>query len=314
MDHSNTWSINSDDDSCQSVSGKDMDNGSKSEQRRNKAANALGAFPFLPSLKGSISTPAKVNTEDGSAVTDVEGAESIATASQQNHGRKRTNSLRKAAMAKFGLSRKERIPTSTPTIIPAPMSTDSPTSSHNDTLKPGPEQQLQHRNTPYSQPSSSRRPAPYNSTAEEEPMSFQHLPDSSSSSSVEQSRNDKPVSLLQRRSHRSTPRPLLSDSPTPDDFDIEDDWDYSETEWWGWVILIATWIVFVVVMGSCLGVWSWAWDVGETPYAPPDLEDDDTLPIAGYYPALMVCTAVMSWVWVVVAWGGIKAFRHAKVG
>ncbi|KAF2024483.1 hypothetical protein EK21DRAFT_44177, partial [Setomelanomma holmii] len=90
-------------------------------------------------------------------------------------------------------------------------------------------------------------------------------------------------------------------------------WDYSETEWWGWVIFIATWTVFVVVMGSCFGVWSWAWDVGETPYAPPDLEDDDTLPITGYYPALMVCTAVMSWVWVVVAWVGMKYFRHAKV-
>jgi len=67
-------------------------------------------------------------------------------------------------------------------------------------------------------------------------------------------------------------------------------------------------------MGSCLGVWSWAWDVDETPYAPPDLEDDDTLPITGYYPALMVCTAVMAWVWVVVAWVGMKYFRHAKVG
>ena len=67
-------------------------------------------------------------------------------------------------------------------------------------------------------------------------------------------------------------------------------------------------------MGSCLGVWSWAWDVGETPYAPPDLEDDATLPITGYYPALIVCTAVTSWVWVVVAWVGMKYFRHAKVG
>jgi hypothetical protein len=94
---------------------------------------------------------------------------------------------------------------------------------------------------------------------------------------------------------------------------LEEDWDYSETEWWGWVVLVVTWIVFVVGMGSCLGLWSWAWDVGETPYAPPELEDDPTLPITGYYPALMVCTAVMAWVWVVVAWVGMKYFRHAKV-
>lgn len=87
---------------------------------------------------------------------------------------------------------------------------------------------------------------------------------------------------------------------------------YSETEWWGWIILLTTWIVFVVGMGSCLGVWSWAWDVGETPYAPPELEDDATLPIVGYYPALFVCTGVMAWVWCMVSWVGMKYFRHAR--
>ena len=99
-----------------------------------------------------------------------------------------------------------------------------------------------------------------------------------------------------------------SHAGTPPD---EDGWDYSETAFWGYVILIVTWIVFVVGMGSCFGVWSWAWDVGETPYAPPELEDDPTLPIVGYYPALLVLTCIMAWVWVVVAWVGMKYFRHA---
>ncbi|KAL4888711.1 hypothetical protein BDV59DRAFT_187913 [Aspergillus ambiguus] len=90
-------------------------------------------------------------------------------------------------------------------------------------------------------------------------------------------------------------------------------WDYSETESWGWIILIVTWLVFVVGMGSCFGVWSWAWDVGETPYAPPELEDDPTLPIVGYYPALIILTAVMSWVWVIIAWVGMKYFKHANI-
>jgi hypothetical protein len=73
------------------------------------------------------------------------------------------------------------------------------------------------------------------------------------------------------------------------------------------------WFVFVVGMGSCLDLWSWAWDVGKTPYAPPEFEDDDTLPIVGYYPALIILTGVMAWVWVVVAWVGMKYFRHAKI-
>lgn len=121
-------------------------------------------------------------------------------------------------------------------------------------------------------------------------------------------------SLARRRSSQKPKSPLsiggLATNPLP----IPDpEWDYSETEWWGWVVLIVTWIVFVTGMGSCLGVWSWAWDVGETPDAPPELEDDPTLPIVGYYPALIILTAVMAWIWVVVAWVGMKYFRHAKI-
>ncbi|KAG9241969.1 hypothetical protein BJ878DRAFT_518066 [Calycina marina] len=121
-------------------------------------------------------------------------------------------------------------------------------------------------------------------------------------------------SLTRRRSSQKPQSPLslsgLVTTPIPDP---DGDWDYAETEWWGWIILVVTWVVFVTGMGSCLGVWSWAWDVGETPYAPPELENDDTLPIVGYYPALIILTAVMAWVWVVVAWVGMKYFRHAKI-
>lgn len=128
-----------------------------------------------------------------------------------------------------------------------------------------------------------------------------------------------PTSIQRRRSattqRAKSPLALtalagLSAAPIPQQ---EGDWDYSETEWWGWVVLIVTWVVFVIGMGSCLGVWSWAWDVGTTPYAPPELEDDPTLPIVGYYPALIILTSVMAWVWVVVAWVGMKYFRHARV-
>lgn len=127
-----------------------------------------------------------------------------------------------------------------------------------------------------------------------------------------------PQSLTRRRSSNKPPRSpsplsglgILAPTPLPVP---SADWDYSETERWGWIILIVTWVVFVTGMGSCLGVWSWAWDVGETPYAPPELEDDPTLPIVGYYPALIILTAVMAWVWVVVAWVGMKYFRHARI-
>ena len=120
---------------------------------------------------------------------------------------------------------------------------------------------------------------------------------------------------LLRRKHStmsSQSSPLASLPPTVPS-PVPSEWDYSETRWWGWVILIVTWIVFVVGMGSCFEVWSWAWDVGETPYAPPELEDDPTLPVVGYYPALIILTTVMAWVWVVVAWVGMKYFKHANI-
>lgn len=136
----------------------------------------------------------------------------------------------------------------------------------------------------------------------------------SASSSPPSSESSGPVQISPMRRHSSvkTKSPLAA-SQISEFVDIDQDWDYSETEWWGWVILIVTWIVFVVGMGSCFEVWSWAWDVGQTPYAPPELEDDPTLPIVGYYPALIILTAVMSWVWVVVAWVGLKYFKHAKI-
>lgn len=119
------------------------------------------------------------------------------------------------------------------------------------------------------------------------------------------------VGIQRRRSANKSSLPLTSLAIEP--ATTPEEWDYSDTEWWGWVVLIVTWIVFVVGMGSCFGVWSWAWDVGETPYAPPELEDDPTLPIVGYYPALIILTAVMAWVWVTVAWVGMKYFKHAKI-
>ncbi|QIW95544.1 hypothetical protein AMS68_001062 [Peltaster fructicola] len=111
-----------------------------------------------------------------------------------------------------------------------------------------------------------------------------------------------------RSARRLRPSPLQHvHAPAPEPY------SYTETEYWGWVILVVTWLLFTVGMGSCLDIWSWAWDIGETPYAPPELEDDPTLPIVGYYPALIVLTGVVAWVWITVAWVGMKYFRHAKI-
>lgn len=163
------------------------------------------------------------------------------------------------------------------------------------------------------------RPNSYNWTTDEEDLISIHrgpmLPRTASSlSSGSDSYFGKRTTGQPARSFQQVKSPLsYSGISTAALSPPNSDWDYSETEWWGWVVLTVTWFVFVIGMGSCLNVWSWAWDVGKTPYAPPELEDDPTLPIVGYYPALIIMTGVMAWVWVVVAWVGMKYFRHAKI-
>lgn len=119
-------------------------------------------------------------------------------------------------------------------------------------------------------------------------------------------------SLNRTKSPLATQPTSLTNSPVPSE-GLDSEWDYSETAFWGYVIFVITWLVFVVGIGSCFDVWSWAWDVGEKPETLPEFEDDPTLPIVGYYPALLVLTCVMAWVWVVVAWVGMKYFRHADL-
>ncbi|CAZ85357.1 unnamed protein product [Tuber melanosporum] len=89
----------------------------------------------------------------------------------------------------------------------------------------------------------------------------------------------------------------------------------ADTAYYGFVVLGATWIVFVVGMGSALGIWEWAWDVPDSPFLKiaNESDDDKEVLIPGYYPALVILTCVMAWVWVVVAWMGMKYFKHAKI-
>jgi len=280
-------------------------------------------------------------------------ASSMATALRQSQGqavgRQRKGSLRKAAMAKMRERSSSLRKPKTPTII---TTTTTATTNLDPADKAAPPARFSYENAPLNSSSDSgwlpavsllasptlaahptrdhdrdspppllaspmtmTMTAPYASTTDDDDVtSFYRPPAASNDFSFTGPSQGLGTSLAHRRSTRSSRRTSIPTIATPTEIDPAEEWDYSETEWWGWVVLVATWIVFVVGMGSCLGVWSWAWDVGETPYAPPDLEDDATLPITGYYPALIVCTAVTSWVWVVVAWVGMKYFRHAKVG
>ncbi|KAK5993159.1 hypothetical protein PT974_06587 [Cladobotryum mycophilum] len=293
-------------------------------------SSILSRFPFMHS---SSEKDAK---EEAAAPTPIR---SLATTTQQYKTRRRRGSLRKVALLGRGAQRDRR--DNRPLTIDTGHATEIFTSK-SDGLKSNTStvehnalglnvSGLDSRGSPDDFGASSIIPSPlperipeqlhnYNSTTDEEDIvqigSHSATPSRSglSLSSGSDSYYGNHPTAQRHRPFQQAKSPLSFSGisttalPPPDS-----DWDYSETEWWGWVVLTVTWCIFVIGMGSCLDVWSWAWDVGTTPYAPPELEDDPTLPIVGYYPALIILTCVMAWVWVVVAWVGMKYFRHAKI-
>ena len=318
--------------------------------KRSLSGGLFSKLSFLRLNQGSIDLPAEVPLESSSGENESHPQNThpraMAGAVQQaGKTRKRKGSLRKTALLGVGALKFEnrerrgsflgksssaatdvqldtRLPSPQPSDIVSPISLDddvTPRQSYDMPQRP-PSLGLQlpiHRQ--HARVLSDESTSPINvsptstTTSDDEPISFPPKSQVSTKQPTKTVDSYFPPSATAPR-HRS-PTQLRPKSPLTHEISpVEEEWDYSETEWWGWIILVVTWIVFVVGMGSCLGVWSWAWDVGETPYAPPELEDDATLPIVGYYPALLVLTAVMAWVWVVVAWVGMKYFKHAKIG
>ena len=318
-----------------------------SHRRAASGSSLLSRFPFM-----RASADTKPRQEAGDEGAPPAHVPAIAAAVQQHKTRRRRGSLRKVALLGRGAQRDRRegrpltIDTSHAADV-EPNSSRSPSSgafmADHDALglkvadlpqRPPGDAQGSSQSTYASSPTSASTTGPaarghadrdgersnsYTSTTDEEdllqiPPTSQPPRAGSSMSSGSESYFENRGTGKRRRSFQQAKSPLSYSGistnalPPPDS-----DWDYSETEWWGWVVLTVTWFVFVIGMGSCLDIWFWAWDVGKTPYAPPELEDDPTLPIVGYYPALIIMTAVMAWVWVVVAWVGMKYFRHAKI-
>lgn len=320
-------------------------------RKRSGSGGILSRFPFLRSSDSKSSLNESRHTENSQDPTSRPPRALAAAISQQQKTRKRKGSLRKVALLGRGAAREKRelkplaIDTSPVELSPVTGS-EEPSISHSRAadeglglgitdLTPRPSMDGFARKNGIPASSSSSAPPPesesqvtsptisYSTTDDEDVLSIPvrvpspTRPELASLSSGSESYfpNRAPTSSLQRRrsvKHAKSPLSLqgLTASPLPA---AHEDHDYNETAWWGWVVLVVTWFVFIIGMGSCLNVWSWAWDVGTTPYAPPELEDDPTLPIVGYYPALLILTCIMAWVWVVVAWIGMKYFKHAKI-
>ncbi|KAJ6784201.1 hypothetical protein PWT90_09215 [Aphanocladium album] len=321
------------------VSSEDTD--STPLQHRDRPFASAGLLSKFPFMKSTLEAqPMDAATDDGASHSY--GSSSSSSVAAQPKTRRRRGSLRKVALLGRGAQRDRRdgkplaIDTSQATAYaPLPGKDDTVASmgSHDALglevggvqaqLKPG----ASHTSGPSlagglvspERDTDTQTGQDTSTTDEDDVLHISHnaiapRPNLSASSSGSDSyfaargSSPRPSSFQPAKSPLSYSGISTNTVPTSDS-----DWDYAETEWWGWVVLTVTWLVFVIGMGSCLDIWSWAWDVGKTPYAPPELEDDPTLPIVGYYPALIILTCVMAWVWVVVAWVGMKYFRHAKI-
>ncbi|OBS18704.1 hypothetical protein FPOA_10431 [Fusarium poae] len=323
---------------------------SPSHRRNSSNSSILSKFPFLRTSpeKRREQTENAID-DDIHATTPRPAARPSASVIQYQRTRRRRGSLRKAALLGRGAQRERREsrslvidtshastygldPTAVQTQSPSPIESldlNASQRTHVDGFAPLPgglgtapvlpTKVASLHTTARSAALTDQDGASYTSTDEEDML---QIP--GSSSTIRQSLSISPgpdsyfnsvksTSSQRRRLTNRAKSPLSFSGLSSNTLPAHEDWDYADTEWWGWVVLCVTWFVFVVGMGSCLDLWSWAWDVGKTPYAPPEFEDDDTLPIVGYYPALIILTGVMAWVWVVVAWVGMKYFRHAKI-
>ncbi|KAI6090887.1 hypothetical protein F4821DRAFT_228110 [Hypoxylon rubiginosum] len=336
---------------AQSPTASSPETATAGRKRSGSGGSILSKFPFLRSSDSKSSLNESRHTDNSSDPAGKPPRALAGALSQQQKTRKRKGSLRKVALLGRGAARERRelkplaIDTDTsrieqpPAAEPEGVSFSHPTAAgeglglgiSDPTPRPSTNGFSRKNGIPTStipppetEPQVTSPTISYTSTTDEEdvlsipvrvPSPLRPELGSLSSGSDSYFPNRTPTSSLQRRrsvKHAKSPLSLqgLTASPLPA---AHEDRDYNETAWWGWIVLAVTWFVFIIGMGSCLNVWSWAWDVGTTPYAPPELEDDPTLPITGYYPALLILTCIMAWVWVVVAWVGMKYFKHAKI-
>lgn len=70
----------------------------------------------------------------------------------------------------------------------------------------------------------------------------------------------------------------------------------------GYILLISTWVIFLISIGSIFGFWSI-----------PEPENSD-FPISNYYTHAILLIPVAAWIWCVISWTGLKLFKHAKGG
>lgn len=70
----------------------------------------------------------------------------------------------------------------------------------------------------------------------------------------------------------------------------------------GYILLISTWVIFIISIGSLFNIWE---------ISNPKNSD---FPISNYYTHAILLIPVAAWIWCCISWVGLKLFKHAKGG
>ena len=242
--------------------------------------NIFSRFPLLRTNSEERATTTETDGRDGTSFTDT-----ALGAAGQKRTRKRKGSLRKVALL-GGRDRKGSDVKKSPLSSPGSEKDRSIPHVNEHEPQPGPNDNIQRTalpiprwpaqrtsvasitsSAPSIEPASSAAsitsptaPTDASLTDDDESMSFPRL-QLDGHRMIPSSGHDSyfpPADQLPRRRLSRKASPLVEPEAVPMSPGIEVEWDYSETAYWGYIILIVTWLVFVIGMGSCFGVWSWA--------------------------------------------------------
>lgn len=103
----------------------------------------------------------------------------------------------------------------------------------------------------------------------------------------------------------SKPLPLI---PWDDPIDEEQDSGF-DIGMWGYMILFASWLVFVISCNTFFGAWK---------YVIMPLEGDAFERVSKYFKVIDAYVFrfwnvyIVIWWWAIISWTGLKLFRHSK--
>ncbi|KAK6199614.1 uncharacterized protein RJT21DRAFT_48252 [Scheffersomyces amazonensis] len=112
----------------------------------------------------------------------------------------------------------------------------------------------------------------------------------------------------------SEPLPLIRIRDTIEDPQESDQENYDSILWYGYLILLCSWVLFVMSINSIFELWKFI--------IHPLSVSERTIPI---YKSLQVtfectdryilklwCIYIIVWWWSIISWTGLKLFRHSK--